>query len=286
MTAARQTAELEQTELVAEKDHGGPSAQAGRSMSRAAVAFYRAGGVVLLVAAWDLVVRLGLVDRLFLPPPSAVAESFRDLAQTGLIDHVSATLSSAFAGFLLGTVVGVVLGVMLGILPRVNEVVAPFMTMMNAMPRIALAPLFVLYFGIGAKSHIALVFSLVVFIVLTNTIAGTQSVDREYIVLARLLNASRTEIVRKVVIPTTVPWIVAAMRLSWAYALAGAVVGEMFLGQQGLGYLISAGSGVFNIALIFTALAITVIIAWVFDNLIRLAERKLLRWRPALTGAG
>jgi NitT/TauT family transport system permease protein len=253
-----------------------------RQMPRALVALYRAIGSVLLLAAWELVSRAGLVGREFLPTPEEVVESLRNLAETGLLNHVTATLSSAFAGFFLGTAVGVVLGVLLGLLPRVNEITAPFIAMMNATPRIALAPLFVLWFGIGSASHIALVFSLVVFIVLTNTIAGTQSVDKDHLILTRLLGGTRAETVRKIVIPATIPWIIAAMRLSWAYALAGAVVGEMFLGQEGLGYLISAGSGVFNIAQIFAALAITVAIAWVVDNLIRLAERRILRWRPSV----
>lgn len=281
------TAELEQIELVTEADHRQADATSmARPMSRHAIALYRIAGLLLVILIWDLALRLGLVDRLFLPSPLAVWNSLRDLAETGLLHHVQATLTSAFAGFFLGTAVGVVLGVVLGVLPRVNEIVAPFITMMNSMPRIALAPLFVLWFGIGMKSHVALVFSLVVFIVLTNTIAGAQSVDREYVVLARLLKATRVDVIRKVVLPSTVPWIIAAMRLAWAYALAGAVVGEMFLGQEGLGYLITAGSGVFNIAQIFAALAITVVIAWFVDNGIRLAERKILRWRPAVGETG
>jgi NitT/TauT family transport system permease protein len=277
-------AELEQVELRADAEaRPADPAAVARPMSRYAIALYRVAGLLLIIAIWDLALRLDLVDRLFLPPPIEVWNSLRDLAQTGLLDHVRATLTSAFVGFFLGTAVGVIAGVMLGVLPRVNEILAPFITMMNSMPRIALAPLFVLWFGIGMKSHVALVFSLVVFIVLTNTIAGAQSVDKEYVVLARLLKASRLDIIRKVVLPSTVPWIIAAMRLSWAYALAGAVVGEMFLGQEGLGYLITAGSGVFNIAQIFAALAITVVIAWFVDNGIRLAERKILRWRPAVS---
>lgn len=281
------TAELEQIGIVSEADRRqADAASMARPMSRYAIALYRIAGLLLVILVWDLALRLGFVDRLFLPSPLAVWNSLRDLAETGLLHHVQATLTSAFAGFFLGTAVGVVLGVVLGVLPRVNEIVAPFITMMNSMPRIALAPLFVLWFGIGMKSHVALVFSLVVFIVLTNTIAGAQSVDREYVVLARLLKATRVDVIRKVVLPSTVPWIIAAMRLSWAYALAGAVVGEMFLGQEGLGYLITAGSGVFNIAQIFAALAITVVIAWFVDNGIRLAERKILRWRPAVGETG
>jgi len=173
-----------------------------------------------------------------------------------------------------------VVGFALGLMRRVTRVVAPFITMMNSMPRIALAPLFVLWFGIGITSKVVLVFSLVVFIALTNTLAGTQAVDADHLRLAKLLGARKSDIIRKIVLPSTVPWIFAAMRLSFAFALAGAVVGEMFLGQRGLGYLIVAGSGVFNIAQIFAALIITVFLAYLLDLSAGVLERRILRWRP------
>ena len=122
-------------------------------------------------------------------------------------------------------------------------------------------------------------FSLVVFIVLTNTIAGTENIDKDHLVLAKLNSAKRRDIIFKVALPSVVPWIIAAMRVSFAYALAGAVVGEMFLGQEGLGYLITAGSGVFNVSLIFAALGMTIAIAFIVDRLMGLLEKRILRWR-------
>ncbi|MPZ28265.1 MAG: ABC transporter permease subunit [Micromonosporaceae bacterium] len=255
--------------------------EAAGQFSRLQSAALRAAGTVVFVLAWEGAVRSGIVDRLFLAPPSAIAETIWELAGAGTLwTHILETLRATLIGFAAGTLVGVLLGFALGLMPRIGALLSPFVTTMNSMPRIALAPLFVLWFGIGLTSRVVLVFSLVVFIVLTNTMAGTQSVDGDFLRLSRLLNAKRRDIILKVVLPSTVPWIFAAMRLSFAYALAGAVVGEMFLGQRGLGYLIVAGSGVFNISQIFAALVITVCIAYVLDSAAGLLERNLLKWRP------
>ncbi|HEY0639998.1 MAG TPA: ABC transporter permease [Pseudonocardiaceae bacterium] len=245
-----------------------------------AMVVYRVLGMVAFLGAWELAVRAELVNPLFLPAPSKVAGTLVDLVRTGdLWPHVSETLQATFAGFVAGVVVGALLGFVIGLSPALSGFTSPFITMMNSMPRIALAPLFVLWVGIDIKSRILLVFSLVVFIVLTNTIAGTQSVDRDHLTLARLFSASRRQVIVKIAMPSVLPWILAAMRLSFAYALAGAVVGEMFLGQRGLGYLIVAGSGVFNISQVFAALVVTVIVAFLFDNLMAVAEKRILRWR-------
>jgi len=245
-----------------------------------AISLYRLIAIIVFLLFWEWVGRSGLVNPLFLAPPSKVVDSIGFLHEQGLLfPNILATLKAAFAGFLLGLLVGSLFGFVIGLNPILNKFCAPFITMMNSTPRIALAPLFVLWFGIGISSRIVLVFSLVVFIVLTNTIAGTENIDKDHLVLAKLNSAKRRDIIFKVALPSVVPWIIAAMRVSFAYALAGAVVGEMFLGQEGLGYLITAGSGVFNVSLIFAALGMTIAIAFIVDRLMGLLEKRILRWR-------
>ena len=254
-------------------------AAANKLMSRWSLALWRLFGLGLIVAIWWAVAELHLVTPLFMPTPLKTLHEFLHLLGRPLLSDVWVTLSEALRGFVLGTAVGIVLGLLIGTMPRVNEVVAPFISVFNAIPRIALAPLFVLWFGLGSRSHVVLVFTVVVPTILINTIAGAQSVDKEYVVLARLLGAGRREILGKIVIPTTVPWVTAAMRLSWSHALAAAVVAEMFLGQSGLGFLISTGNETFGVAQIFTAVTLCVTMAFLGDNVLRLAERRLLRWR-------
>ncbi|MER5908912.1 ABC transporter permease [Streptomyces sp. NPDC001982] len=254
--------------------------RSGRFTSNLAISIYRVVGVVVFMLAWEATVRADLVEEQFLSPPSAVWASLRDLAEQGFLwGNVLATVKATAAGFASGIVVGAALGFIIGLSRPLSAFCSPFITMMNSTPRIALAPLFVLWFGIGMESRIVLVFSLVVFIILTNTIAGTESVDRDHLTLAKLNSASRLDVITRVALPSVLPWILAAMRVAFAYAIAGAVVGEMFLGQEGLGYLIVAGSGVFNVSQIFAALFVAVAIAFIADRLMALAERRLLRWR-------
>lgn len=235
------------------------------------------------LALWQIAVERGWLNHLFVAAPSDILGEIAELARAGtLLMHVGETVEVAALGFMLGMVAGVLVGFVLGLTPRLADIFAPYVTVLNSAPRIALAPLFVLWFGIGSGSGVVLVFTLVVFIAITNTLAGAQSVDRHLVRVARLLGATRVELVWKIVLPWTVPWIVAAGRLSFAYALAGATVSEMFLGQRGLGYLIVAGSGVFNIPLIFAALGLVITIAWFLDIVALSLEKRLLRWRAPL----
>jgi NitT/TauT family transport system permease protein len=261
------------------------AASGNARLSRPLLAFYRLLVAAGLVGAWQLAYSTKFVNQTFVASPGRVLSTLVNLAHTRLWSDVWYTLSTALMGFIFATIVGVAVGFALGLMPRTETVVGGFISMANAAPRLALAPLFVLWFGIGKESHTVLVFSIVIFPILTNTIAGTQAVDRDHLLVARLLGLGRAATVRKVILPSTLPWIIAAMRLSWAYALAGAVVSEMFLGQAGLGYLINAGSGLFNIAQIFAAIAVTVVLSWLVDRVMLYGEQHILRWRPsALTG--
>ncbi len=241
----------------------------------------RVGFGLLLLGIWQGALTFHWMSGLFVAGPiDSVKELIRMAFDGSLLYHSTETLRAAAVGFVLGMSVGLLFGFIIGLTPQLYEVVAPFVTVLNAMPRIALAPLFVLWFGIGTTSGVALVFSLVVFIALTNTISGTQAVDRNYLTIARLYGANRVQLVTDIVMPSTVPWIIAASRLSLAYSLSGAVVSEMFLGQRGLGYLIVAGSGYFNISMVFAAILLTLLFAWVLDLAATAIEKRFLRWRP------
>jgi NitT/TauT family transport system permease protein len=178
---------------------------------------------------------------------------------------------------------GTILGFFIGLSPTATDVLQPFISVFNTMPRIAIAPIYVLWFGIGIPAGVALVVSVVVFTALLSVISGTQSVDRNYITIVRLYGASRFDIIRKVVLPATIPWIITAGRLSLAHALAGAIISEMFLGQRGLGYLIGSASGTFNMGVVFAAILASLGMAVIFDRIGTFFEVRLLRWRPANT---
>jgi NitT/TauT family transport system permease protein len=237
--------------------------------------------VVAAIGLWQLSVNQNWVGRYIASTPSAVWSTLSHLSASGdLFSNVGVTLYESAVGFVIGVVGGILIGFILGLWPLAHEVVQPFIMMLNTLPRIALAPLFLLWFGYGSESKIALVVSLVVFIVLINTLEGMANLDADIVALSRLLGAGRTKLAIKVILPSTLPWIVAGMRLSIAYAISGAVVGEMFAGQNGIGYLIQAGSGTFNVPEIFAALITVMIVAWIIDMIGRWIERRVVRWRP------
>jgi len=240
--------------------------------------------VVAAVATWHLVSSTKVVNPIFLPGPGPTAQAFVDGVRDGTLRDASLeTLKAAFIGFCIGMTAGTLGGLVIGLSPMATAVLSPLVTVINSMPRIALAPLFVLWFGTGATSAVALVVSLVFFIALTNVIAGAQATERQLLTLAKLFGASRRQTIYWIVLPATVPWVMAAARLSLAYALSAAVVSEMFLGSVGLGFIIVSGSGFFQMASVFAAVMATVILAGVLDQLASLAERRFLHWRPART---
>lgn len=237
-----------------------------------------------LIVLWQLAVELEWIDPIFVAPPTETFDALVRMARDGsLWTHAGETLKVALVGFAMALVVGSVIGFALGLMRTTAELVSPLITILNTLPRIALAPLFVLWFGVGSQSGIMLVFSIVVFIFLTNAYAGARSVDRTHVTLVRLLGASKRQLVTKIVAPTSLPWIIAAARVGFAYAVAGAVVSQMFFGQKGLGYLIVSASQSFDVATVFAAILVTLIFASVLDLTAEFVERRLLvYWQPGV----
>jgi NitT/TauT family transport system permease protein len=221
-----------------------------------------------------------LIDKFWVSTPTEVARSVVDLVQThDFWVAIRYTMYAATVGLAIGALLGIVLGLLLASNKTIDRVLSPFATVANTIPRFALAPLFIVYFGIGVKSKIILVISLVVFVLMMNTYAGRQSVDKDLHALMMVLGAKRRQIYAKLYLPTIIPWIFAGLHLSLAYALASTVVGEMIGAQYGLGVLISRESGLFNLRGVFAVLVILSAIAVVLDLVISIFERRLLAWR-------
>jgi NitT/TauT family transport system permease protein len=247
---------------------------------------WRLGLLAVLAGIWEGATRTGLVTPFWISSPTLIARDiWKSFAGGNIYLHIGVTLWEAFVGFVTGAVAGILGGFALARWDRLARVLDPYVTALNSLPRVALAPLFILWFGIGLISKIVLAFSLVVFILLVNTYAGAKNVDQDLVIITRLLGASRRQVTTKVILPASIPWIFAGLRLGLAYALIGAVVGEVIVAQAGLGFLISAAAGVFNTTGVFTALIILMVIAMLLNELMKVAERKLLRWRPQIPGA-
>lgn len=242
--------------------------------------------LVVFAGAWDGATRAALIDPFWVSNPSRILADLSQRVVSGSVFvHIWVTLSEAFLGFATGAAAGILIGFALARWDRMARVLDPYVTALNSLPRVALAPLFILWFGIGATSKVVLAFSLVVFILLVNTYAGAKNVDQDLLIITRLLGATRRQLTLKVILPASVPWIFAGLRLGLAYALIGAVVGEVIVAQAGLGFLISSSAGIFNTTGVFSALIILMAIAMLLNELMKAAERKLLRWQPRVPGA-
>lgn len=235
-------------------------------------------GVALLVI-WQLVSGR-LIDSFFISSPMEVGERlFGWIADGSLFLHIWATVYATLMGFIVGSVGGVVLGIWLGVSPFASRLLNPYLNALNALPKVALAPLFVLWFGLGIESKIALAAVLVLFLVFLNTYAGVREVDQDLIDGARLMRANRAQVVTKVIIPSAMSWVFAGLKISVPYALIGAVLGEMIAANRGLGYLVQFSGSQFDSAGVFAVLIVIALLAVALNHLVELVQHRMQRWR-------
>ena len=237
-------------------------------------------GCALLVT-WQLA--SWLAGAYWISPPLATMQRLIAITASGeLLWHAGYTLSAAGIGFVLGGVPGVLAPLVLRRHRFAQTVLDPFLVTGYGLPKLALAPLFILWFGIGIGSKVALVVSVVFFIVFFSTRAGVLATDQRLIRMARVVGARETQLARKLVWPTVVPFVFAGLRIATPYAIGGVIISELVSSNRGLGYMVQYAAMSFSTPDIFAVVtAITLLIAiatWLVERL----ERRLLRWRPAL----
>jgi ABC-type nitrate/sulfonate/bicarbonate transport system permease component len=204
-----------------------------------------------------------------------------NLASGGeILIHASYTLFEAVAGFLLGAIPAAALPFLLRRLPIVTAIIDPFMVGGYGAPKLALAPLFILWFGIGIESKIALVAITVFFIVYFSALAGIRALDAKLVQMAQVAGASERAVARHIVFPGAVPYIFTGFRIAMPYSIGGAVIAELISANRGLGYLIQLGAMNFDTTGVFVALVAVTCIVFVGNWSVDIVERWLLRWRP------
>jgi NitT/TauT family transport system permease protein len=200
--------------------------------------------------------------------------------QGQILVHASYTLFEAVAGFLLGAIPAAALPFLLRRLPIVTAIIDPFMVGGYGAPKLALAPLFILWFGIGIESKIALVAITVFFIVYFSALAGIRALDAKLVQMAQVAGASERAVARHIVFPGAVPYIFTGFRIAMPYSIGGAVIAELISANRGLGYLIQLGAMNFDTTGVFVALVATTCIVFLGNWSVDIVERWLLRWRP------
>jgi NitT/TauT family transport system permease protein len=240
--------------------------------------------VVVWLGSWELCART-VIDPFFYSMPSEIWDKlvtwFTEGTSMGSIwENMAVTLEEAVLGFATGVIGGVVLGVLLGRSRFLADVVAPFIKGTNAIPRIVLASLFVIWFGLGMTSKVATAFVLVFFAVFFNAFQGAREVDKVLVDNARILGASRWQLLRSIVLPSATSWILASMHVAFGFALIGAVVGEFTGADRGMGLLIRQSQGNFDTPGIYAGMLLITAMALIAEWLITKLETRLTSWRP------
>jgi NitT/TauT family transport system permease protein len=259
----------------------------GRSTRRRKTLIWvaRIATLVIVIGGWQLLATAKIIDPFFWGQPSGIAKQLVNWGQHGTAYgsiwlQVWVTFKEAVLGFVFGVAAGVIAGVLLGMFRFLADVASPYIKIANAIPRIVLGSLFTVALGLGTPSKVALASVLVFFVVFFNAFQGVREVDGNLIANARVLGASRPAIIRHVVVPSALTWIIASLHVAFGMAVIGAIVGEFLGAQKGLGLVIATAQNNFNPNGVFAAMFIIAILALTAEYLISLLERRLLSWRP------
>lgn len=236
--------------------------------------------------AWEFGTATRILDRFFFSRPSEVILRVGQWIVTGNIwRHIFTTFAEAALSFALGAFCGVLFGFLLARLPYLAAILDPFIRIANSLPRVVLAPIFLLWFGLGIWSKVALGVTVVFFVVFFNAYRGVREADRVIINSVRMLGASDRQLIRHVLIPSALSWIFASLHVSIGLAIIAAVVGEYLGASSGVGYLIAQAEGVFDTTGVFAGMTVLAIGVLAVGSVVNRLERRLLRWRPEQAGS-
>jgi NitT/TauT family transport system permease protein len=234
---------------------------------------------LLFLAAWQLAAGR-LVDEFMISSPAAVwARLWQWIASGSILIHIWATVYATVLGFAIGATAGIVAGIWLGLSPFLSRLLDPYIWAFNALPKVALAPLFLLWFGLGISSKVALAAVLVVFLVFVNTFSGVREVDRDLVDSLRLMRATPRQVLTKVILPSATSWIFVGLKTAVPYALIGAIIGELIASNRGLGYLVQRAGSEFDTAGVFAALVVIAVLAIAFNAIVNAGQSRLEGWK-------
>ena len=243
---------------------------------------------VVLIGSWQILSFLGVVDPFFFGSPLGIVMRLADWAVRGTAYgsfwfQIWVTIEEALLGFAAGVGSGIIFGVALGEIPFLADVIGPYIKVVNALPRIVLGSIFVMWLGLGLPSKVMLAAVLVFFVVFFNAFQGVRSVDRNLVANARILGASRLQVVQHVVFPSAMTWIIASLHVALGFSIIGAIVGEFLGSQYGLGLVIATAQNTFDANGVFGAMLVIGVMALGAEALMEMLERRLLSWRPPTT---
>ena len=249
------------------------------------VMFWRLAILAVLLGGWEIAARNEWIDPFFYSYPSAVAVRLYEWITEGTSEgslwyHLWVTMEESLIGFATGSIAGIVAGIALGRNRMLADIFSVYIKVINSIPRVVLAPIFIMLFGLGLGSKVALAFVMVFFVVFSNAFQGVREADRNMIANAQILGASQWQLTWSVIVPSAMSWIFASLHVSFGFAIVGAIVGEFVGSRYGIGLLISVAKGAFDAAGMYAAIVIIMIVALTAEYVMTAIEHRLARWRP------
>jgi NitT/TauT family transport system permease protein len=244
------------------------------------IGFGRTFIFVLLIAVWELGARYGWINPFIFSSPSlVVALLWRMIADGSLWLHLGWTVTETAIGFTVGTLLGTLIAVALWWSKALSEMLDPYLVVLNSIPKVALGPIFIVWMGTGMTAILAMALAISVIVTVLMVFSGFQEVDPDKIKLLRTFGATRGQILRLVVLPASVPTIIAALKVSVGQSLVGVIMGEFLVSQAGLGYLIVYGGQVWKMNLILGSLTVLCLVSIALYYGVSWLERRYLRWK-------
>jgi NitT/TauT family transport system permease protein len=276
-TSAPRRAESEQDVVIA--------ARRARRKSIVAVWLGRLGLAVIILGGWQLCTAVKIVDPFYFGQPTGIVSSLIDYFKNGTefgsyYEQIWTTMQEALIGFVIGTLAGIILGVLMGQSKFLADVLGPYIKIVNAIPRIVLGAIFIVAFGIGLTPKVLLAAVLVFFVVFFNAFQGAREVDRNILANARVLGASRVQIIRHVIVPSAMTWIIASLHTALGFAIVGALVGEVLGAKAGLGLVITTAQNNFDPDGVYATMFVVAVLVLLAEWLMSKLEKRLLSWRP------
>jgi NitT/TauT family transport system permease protein len=243
--------------------------------------FYQLLLLIIVFVVWHVLTATEVLPPFFFGRPLVVLEKAWDWFASGKIyGHLAITLLETALAFIVGTVLGLIVGLWLALSPTASALLDPYIKAANSMPRVILAPIFAVWFGLGIWSKVALGVTLVFFIVFFNVYQGVKEVSPVVLANARMLGANSRDLLRTVYLPSATSWVFSSLHTAVGMAFVGAVVGEYLGSAAGVGYLILQAEAVFDINTVFAGILVLTAFALALDGLVSIAEKRLLVWRP------
>lgn len=242
------------------------------------IRFFRVLILVVFLLVWEMLARLNIIDSFLFSSPSRVFAKFIELVSSGeLIENTKITLSETLVAFVLSTSIGIMLGILFWYFEKLKNVFDPYLVLLNSIPKTAIAPMIIVWFGIGYKSIVFVAISIGVFATTMAYLSALSEIDEDKIKLIYVLGGNKKDVLFKLVLPYSIPSIISVSKINIGLSLIGVIIGEFLVAQKGLGYMIIYGSQIFDLNSVILSLCILSLISYMFYFILERIEKRVVK---------